>query len=773
MNRSTTSLLAGLLASLAAAGCGSSGDSGTPPVPPPAGHALVFTAQPAGGVAGAPLADVVVEARDASGALAPFPGDVTVSLASAPPGAVVLGTTTVTPSSTSVTFAGLSLRTAGTHRLRVTSGPLQADGSAFEVAAAAAAQLAFAQGPADVTAGEPLSPAPVVVIADAFGNPVASGVELVSLSLRGADASALLGGVTSATTVLGEVTFPGLSVDRAGAYELVASAAGLEDGVSGSFAIRAAAADPAASEVAAAPATQAVGAAVALTATVRDFFGNPVAGETVTFAATGAGNTLDQPGVTTDASGVATGALTSTRAEAKTVSASIGGAAFGATASVTFEPGAPSAATSTLVASPASVEADGTTAITLTATVQDEFGNPVSGVDVTLSSLDAATLVQPGAPTDAAGVAAGSVTSTTVGDPTIAANVGASDVVSVVVHFTSTDLDGDGVPNVADAFPEDPTRFARYVTVPLDRLGGAFGSATAVNDGNLVVGFSGDGLGGMQGVRWTVSGTVGSAPVALAPIAGNAHSAAYAVDAAGATVGESEKGASYVPVLWAPGATTPTELALGSLSAPAAAYGISGGRIVGEATSGAATVAVLWTAPDAAPTVLPTLGGDRSAAYAVSVASGLVVGESSLGDGTLRGAAWSLDGSGAAIPLAPLPGHARSVALAVEDGGRIVGESETAEGQVHAVAWDIAAPSAPVTLGAGSAASVNAGGRVAGHAGLPVGPALWDLRNPALIEGVLEAPFTFLFGQAYGLNAGDVVVGLLDGQGFAAVPSAP
>lgn len=570
MNRSATSLLAGLLASLAAAGCGSGRDSGTPPVPPPAGHALVFAAQPAGGVAGAPLADVVVEARDANGVLVPFPGEVSVSLASAPPGAVVLGTTTVTPSSASVTFAGLSLRIAGTHQLRVTSGPLQADGSAFEVAA-----------------------------------------------------------------------------------------------------------------------------------------------------------------------------------------------------------GAPSAATSTLVASPASVEADGTTAIALTATVQDAFGNPISGVDVTLSSLDAATLAQPGAPTDAAGVTTGSVTSSTAGDPTIAAQVGAVDVASVVVHFTSTDLDGDGVPNVADAFPEDPTRFARYVTVPLDRLGGAFGSATAVNDGNLVVGLSGDGLGGVQGVRWTVSGTAGSAPVALAPIAGNAHSAAYAVDAAGATVGESEKGASYVPVLWAPGATTPTELALGSLSAPAAAYGISGGRIVGEATSGAATVAVLWTAPDAAPTVLPTLGGDRSAAFAVSIASGLVVGESSLGDGTLRGAAWNLDGSGAAIPLAPLPGHARSVALAVEDGGRIVGESETAEGQVHAVAWNIAAPSAPVTLGAGSAASVNAGGRVAGHAGLPVGPALWDLRNPALIEGVLEAPFTFLFGQAYGLNAGDVVVGLLDGQGFAAVPSAP
>jgi hypothetical protein len=227
-----------------------------------------------------------------------------------------------------------------------------------------------------------------------------------------------------------------------------------------------------------------------------------------------------------------------------------------------------------------------------------------------------------------------------------------------------------------------------------------------------------------------------------------------------------------VPVIWAPGAARPTALALGALSSPAAAYGIAGGRIVGEAARGGETVAVLWSHPGAAPVELPTLGGDRSAAYAI--AGALVVGESTLAGGASRGAAWILDGSGssgAAVALAPLAGHVASIALGVEPGGRIVGESESGTGAVHAVAWTLAAPGAPVDLGSGSAQGVNAGGRIAGHGGHPVGPLFWDLRNPGLLEGVLDDPF--LFSQAYGLSGANVVVGLLDGQAFAAVPVSP
>jgi adhesin/invasin len=769
MTRTTAARLTALVAAAALAACGSGSDGGPPPPPqpgPPSGAHSSFTASPAevtaDGVAAATLTAVVRDAADL-----PVPGvEVTFTAASGALGAASLTTGTDGVASTTLTST--------------LAGGVPVSAAAGAEALGAAQIVTFVPGPAaalvvtsspagDVAAGAPFGV--TVEVRDAFGNLVASGLEQVTLALQGGDPAATLLGVTSATAVLGEAAFADLNVELAGTYQLLASSAGLADATSGDLRIVAAAAHPGASAVAAAPDTQTVGADVALTATVHDLFGNPVEGATVTFATASPSATFVQPPAT-DASGVATGSVTSTLAQALTVSASTGGgAAFAGTAGVTFVPGAPSAVASTLVPTPASVDADGITSISLLATVKDEFGNAVPGASVTLSASGDASFVQPG-PTDAGGLAAGAVTSTAVGGQTISAAVGPVTVASALVTFVTTDPDGDGVPNREDAFPQDPNRFAAWATVLLPGLGGSFAAATAVNPSNVVVGLSEDGQGSLSGAIWSVSGTTASAGLALAPLAGNTYSAAYAVDASGAAVGESEKGADYVPVLWAPGTTTPTELGLGSFGAPSAAYGIADGRIVGEATSATATVAVLWSSAAAAPVELASLGGDRSAAYAV--AGSYVVGESTAAPGGASvGAVWTLDGSGnpgAPVALAPLAGHVSSVALGVDAAGRVVGESEPASGAVHAVYWTVTAPQAPVDLGTGSAQGVNAGGRVAGHGGVPVGPLVWDVRNPALVEGVLEDPF--LFSQAYGLNGANVVVGSLDGGAFAAVPVA-
>src|SRR2546422_7509538 len=74
-------------------------------------------------------------------------------------------------------------------------------------------------------------------------------------------------------------------------------------------------------------------------------------------AATGSGNTLTQPGGTTDAAGVATGTLSSTVAEPKTVSATIGGTAVTQTAAVTVTAPAGAHARTTVAAAPASLTA--------------------------------------------------------------------------------------------------------------------------------------------------------------------------------------------------------------------------------------------------------------------------------------------------------------------------------------------------------------------------------------------------------------------------------
>jgi hypothetical protein len=79
--------------------------------------------------------------------------------------------------------------------------------------------------------------------------------------------------------------------------------------------------------------------ATTITVTARDAFDNPIQGATVALAALpGTGNSLTQPGSTTNSSGVATGTLSSTKAEGKTVSATINGVAITQTQAVTVDP---------------------------------------------------------------------------------------------------------------------------------------------------------------------------------------------------------------------------------------------------------------------------------------------------------------------------------------------------------------------------------------------------------------------------------------------------
>jgi probable HAF family extracellular repeat protein len=340
---------------------------------------------------------------------------------------------------------------------------------------------------------------------------------------------------------------------------------------------------------------------------------------------------------------------------------------------------------------------------------------------------------------------------------------------------SNPDRDGDGIPNIDDAFPDDPNRFASFATVLLARLAnGMFGAAVAVNGDNQVVGVSDDGTGAIKAVKWTVSGTTASDPAQLNPIAGNDYSAAYGLSDDGVAVGESQKldglVENIVAVVWPAGASDPTELSLDGFAPPAAAYGIRGGRIVGEVTSAGQTVAVTWNSTAATPVLLGTLGGDTSSAYFIGN-GGRIVGESVTAAGASRGALWVLDAGGnptAPVALEPLPGHVASIALSVNDAGQIVGESESASGEVHAVTWTADAPASPVDLGAGSAGGINESDRIAGYLGTPTQPRVWDSRNTSVADAVLTG--TFDFAQAYGLNDLNVIVGLADDRGFVAIP---
>src|SRR5207244_13176979 len=124
----------------------------------------------------------------------------------------------------------------------------------------------------------------------------------------------------------------------------------------------------------------------------------------------------------TNASWVATGTRSSTVAEAKTVSATINGTAVTQAAATPVPYTTLFRSQSTVAAAPASITAGGGGA-TITVTVKDANGAPISGGTVVLAATGRGhTLIQPSGPTDASGVATGTLSSTVAGAKTVRAS---------------------------------------------------------------------------------------------------------------------------------------------------------------------------------------------------------------------------------------------------------------------------------------------------------------------------------------------------------------
>jgi adhesin/invasin len=187
------------------------------------------------------------------------------------------------------------------------------------------------------------------------------------------------------------------------------------------------------STLTAAPSTVVAGDTTTLTATIRDAHGNLVAGETVTFASSGSANVFnpDPPSGTSSTSGQVTATLGSTTAEVKSLTAAVGGL-FTLSSSVTFGPGPVDAAQSSVSVSPVGLPADGSSTTSISVTVRDAFGNTVPNQTVALAATGSGnTLVQPSGPSDATGLATGTL-ATTVSEVkvvTATVNPGAAEVV--------------------------------------------------------------------------------------------------------------------------------------------------------------------------------------------------------------------------------------------------------------------------------------------------------------------------------------------------------
>ena len=287
--------------------------------------------------------------------------------------------------------------------------------------------------------------------------------------------------------------------------------------------------------------------------------------------------------------------------------------------------------------------------------------------------------------------------------------------------------------------------------------------------------------------RWTVNATTGaaSAPATLNPPAGGTYSAALGVNTAGLTVGASESGAggNIVAAFWPAGAASgaaATVLPAGGFPGPSSAYGVNNlttPQIVGEATTTAGNHhAVLWNGTTGAPVDLGILpGGTFSAAYAIND-GGMVVGEADA-SGVTHAVAWLVTTAGART-LGPVDlgiitvADVRSAAYGIDSSGRVVGESENAAGEIHAGMWTLnpatLVPTAKKDLGANAAAyAINEADRIAGRLGTTDVATVWDTRNTALPNRAV--PETS-FSQAFGINSGNLVVGLSGTRAFVAVP---
>ncbi|HJS44305.1 MAG TPA: Ig-like domain-containing protein, partial [Gemmatimonadales bacterium] len=321
--------------------------------------------------------------------------------------------------------------TAGANTLTAASTGLTGSPVAFTATgtAGAATQIAIQAGNGQsATVSSAVTTDPAVLVRDAFNN-VVSGVSVTFTVTGGGGTIAPASPATIVTNASGIAALTTWTLGTtAGTNTLSAASTGLTGSpVTFTATATPAAVSAAATTVSAAPGTIAASSGATtstITVTARDQFNNPIQGATVVLAASGSGNTVTQPVGTTNASGVATGTLSSTAAGSKTVSATVNGVAITQTATVTVTAGAVNAAQSTVIAAPTSITA-GTGTSTITVTARDANGNPIQGATIVLAASGSGnTVTQPGL-TNASGVATGTLSSTVAEDKTISATINA------------------------------------------------------------------------------------------------------------------------------------------------------------------------------------------------------------------------------------------------------------------------------------------------------------------------------------------------------------
>jgi hypothetical protein len=173
-----------------------------------------------------------------------------------------------------------------------------------------------------------------------------------------------------------------------------------------------------------------------LTVTAEDAQGDLISGASVILTSTGSEDTFSPASGTTNVNGVFTATVSTTLANDDTITATISGSVV-ETTPVDFVPGQPSPGTSTLVASPTSLAADGAQTTTVTLTLDDAYENPIPGAAVALTASGSGNTFSPDSgSTDSTGAFSATLDSTVIQIETVTATIG-NFVETTTVTFTA------------------------------------------------------------------------------------------------------------------------------------------------------------------------------------------------------------------------------------------------------------------------------------------------------------------------------------------------
>ena len=201
---------------------------------------LRFSIQPGNGQAGSPLSpQPIIEVLDAQGNLdTSYNGPVMLVIGNNPAAGTLAGDTIVSAVNGVASFSNISINKVGTgYTLLAYSDSLASVASTgFDISHGPATHVMFTTQPGNGQVGQPLNPAPVVTLLDAYDNIVSDYSSSVLLTLAINPGSATLSGDVSVNAVNGVATFNNIVLDREGqGYKLTAWATELTTATSNAF----------------------------------------------------------------------------------------------------------------------------------------------------------------------------------------------------------------------------------------------------------------------------------------------------------------------------------------------------------------------------------------------------------------------------------------------------------------------------------------------------------------------------------------------------------